>query len=215
MQLTGEYRIPLARQQVWEALNDPEVLKASIPGCESLERNGENGFAATVMAKVGPVKARFRGQVTLSDLDPPNSYTISGEGTGGAAGFARGGAKVRLEEDGSATVLRYEVDANVGGKLAQLGSRLIDGAARKLSDEFFGRFSEEAVKVSAPAAAPEAAAEPVAAEPQVVPTPPAERPPQPVEPTPPEKPAPGLPTWAWVGGVILVVLLLLFAFGRP
>ena len=130
MEMTGEYRIPASREQVWAALNDPEILKASIPGCESLERTGENGFTAAVVAKVGPVRARFTGAVTLQDLDPPNGYTISGEGKGGAAGFAKGDARVRLAEDGGATLLSYEVTANVGGKLAQLGSRLIDGTAK-------------------------------------------------------------------------------------
>jgi hypothetical protein len=151
MDLSGEYRIAAARQQVWDALNDPAVLQASIPGCDSLEVAGENAFAATVTAKVGPVKAKFKGQVTLSDIDPPNSYTISGEGKGGAAGFAKGGAKVALVEDGGETILRYEVNASVGGKLAQIGSRLIDGTAKKMADDFFASFSELA---AAPAPAP-------------------------------------------------------------
>jgi hypothetical protein len=207
MQLTGEYRIPLPREAVWRALNDPEVLKASIPGCESLVAEGANGYAATVIAKVGPVKARFQGAVTLSELDPPNGYTISGEGKGGAAGFAKGGAKVRLEADGGATLLRYEVDANVGGKLAQIGSRLIEGAARKLSDEFFSKFCEEAAK-----AAGAAAAAPPAAEAAPPPSPaPAEAPAAP-QAAPEPAPAQGLPTWAWAGGLIVIVLLALWYF---
>ncbi len=213
MELNGEYRIPASREQVWEALNDPEVLRASIPGCESLERMGENGFTATVTAKVGPVKAKFKGEVTLSDLDPPNGYTISGEGKGGAAGFARGGARISLEDDGGETILRYQVEANVGGKLAQLGSRLIDGAARKLSDEFFTQFGEEAVKL-ATATLEEAIPEPIAAEPIVeealVAAPAA---PEIDVPEPSEVPAGrGLPSWVWVAGLFIVVLLLLFSF---
>ncbi len=159
MDMTGSERIAAPRDKVYEALNDPEILKASIPGCESIEKLSDTEMTATVVTKVGPVKAKFQGAVTLSDLDPPNGYTISGEGKGGPAGFAKGGAKVRLEEDGGATVLHYEVKADVGGKLAQLGSRLIDGTAKKLSGEFFSRFAEI---VAAPAAAP--AAEPAAAE---------------------------------------------------
>lgn len=141
MEMTGEYRIPAPRERVWAALNDPETLKACIPGCESLESGAENEFKATVRAKVGPVSARFSGKVTLSEFDPPKSYRISGEGTGGAAGFAKGGAVVTLEEDGTGTILRYTADAQVGGKLAQIGSRLIDGTAKKLADEFFEAFA--------------------------------------------------------------------------
>ncbi|HZD25875.1 MAG TPA: carbon monoxide dehydrogenase subunit G, partial [Alphaproteobacteria bacterium] len=126
MEMQGEYRIPAPREQVWNALNDPEVLKASIPGCNTLDKVSDNAFTATVTAKVGPVKAKFNGEVTLSDINPPESYTISGEGKGGAAGFAKGGADVKLEEAGSETILRYTVNASVGGKLAQIGSRLID-----------------------------------------------------------------------------------------
>ena len=124
MQMNGEYRIPAPRQAVWDALNDPEILKQCIPGCEELTRTDEGGFEAKVTAKVGPVRAKFGGKVELSDIDPPNGYTISGQGTGGAAGFAKGGAKVSLAEDGGETVLSYTVDASVGGKLAQIGSRL-------------------------------------------------------------------------------------------
>lgn len=162
MQMTGEYRIPAPREKVWEALNDPEVLRASIPGCEELEKTGDNSMSAKVKAKVGPVSAKFAGEVTLSDLNPPESYTISGEGKGGAAGFARGGAKVHLAEDGGDTILTYEAEAKVGGKLAQIGSRLIDGTAKKMADEFFTRFSEQlgGGASAAPAEQAEAAAEP-------------------------------------------------------
>jgi carbon monoxide dehydrogenase subunit G len=128
---------------VWAALNDPDVLKQCIPGCQSLEVTGPNEMTATVIFKVGPVKATFGGKVTLSDFDPPNSYRISGEGSGGVAGFAKGGALVRLEPEGAnATVLYYDVDAQIGGKLAQLGARLIDSTAKKLAGEFFKSFAE-------------------------------------------------------------------------
>jgi len=144
MEMTGEYRINAPRERVWEGLNDPETLRASIPGCETLERTGDNAFTAKVVAKVGPVKATFGGDVTLSDLKPPESYTISGEGKGGAAGFAKGGADVKLAEDGDGgTILTYTAKADVGGKLAQLGSRLIDGTSKKMADEFFTNFREQ------------------------------------------------------------------------
>lgn len=142
MDMSGEYRIPAPRQTVWDALNDPDVLKAAITGCEELERNEEGGFTAKVRAKVGPVSARFSGKVSIVDPDPPNGYRIEGEGSGGAAGFAKGGANVALAEDGAETVLTYEANASVGGKLAQIGSRLIDGTAKKMADDFFAKFTE-------------------------------------------------------------------------
>jgi len=141
MDMKGEYRIPAPQQAVWEALNDPETLKACIPGCETIEKTSDTEMTATVKAKVGPVSARFKGKVTLSDLNPPNSYRISGEGQGGPAGFGKGGATVALEQDGSDTVLRYEATAQVGGKLAQIGARLVDGAAKKIANEFFSNFA--------------------------------------------------------------------------
>lgn len=150
MEMTGKYRIGAPRQQVWEALNDVEILGKSIPGCEAIERVSDTELTAQVTAKVGPVKAKFAGQVTLSDLDPPSSYTLSGEGKGGVAGFAKGAAKVQLAEDGSGTVLTYAVNAQVGGKLAQVGARLIDATAKKLADEFFSTFSELAAGAPAP-----------------------------------------------------------------
>src|SRR6476659_4849313 len=140
MDMTGERRIPAPRQKVWEGLNDPEVLKQAIPGCQEIEKVSDTEFTAKVRAKVGPVSANFAGKVTLSDLNPPQGYTISGEGQGGVAGFAKGSAKVALEEEGGETVLRFGVQAQVGGKLAQIGSRLIDGTARKMADDFFNRF---------------------------------------------------------------------------
>ena len=167
MDMTGEYRIPAPRDKVWAALNDPQMLKAALPGCESLEKVSDNEFAAVVVAKVGPVKAKFNGNVTLSDLKPPESYKIAGEGKGGAAGFAKGGAEVNLTEDAGATILRYTAKADVGGKLAQLGSRLIDGTAKKLADEFFDNFRKqltppEPVPVTAPEPLPEPEVEPEA-----------------------------------------------------
>ncbi len=144
MEMSGEYTITAPRQAVWDALNDPEILKACIPGCDTLEKTSDTEMSATVTAKVGPVKAKFKGEVTLSEIDPPNGYRISGEGKGGAAGFAKGGAKVTLSDaEGGGTLLEYTVDATVGGKLAQIGSRLIDATAKKMSGEFFGAFAEK------------------------------------------------------------------------
>lgn len=142
MDMQDSQRIEAPRETVWAALNDPEVLKACIPGCETVEKTGENELEAKVTLKIGPVKASFTGKVTLSNIDPPNGYTISGEGQGGVAGHARGGADVRLELDGDATILHYTVKAEVGGKIAQLGSRLIDSTAKKLAGEFFQNFAE-------------------------------------------------------------------------
>jgi uncharacterized protein len=142
MQMNGSERIQASKEAVWAALNDVEVLKQCIPGCQSLERVSETEMTAKVVLKVGPIKASFAGKVILSDLDPPNGYHISGEGSGGVAGFAKGGASVRLEsETESITVLNYTVDAQVGGKVAQLGSRLIDSTAKKLAAEFFTHFA--------------------------------------------------------------------------
>ena len=140
MDMTGEALIAAPRERGYEALNDLDILKRSIPGCEEIEKTSDTEMTAKVTIKIGPVKARFSGQVTLSDLNPPEGYTISGQGKGGAAGFAKGGAKVRLEASGSDTVLHYEVQAEVGGKLAQLGGRLIDGTAKRLAEQFFTSF---------------------------------------------------------------------------
>jgi carbon monoxide dehydrogenase subunit G len=141
MEMTGEYRIAAPREQVWAALNNPEILREAIPGCEELKAHSATELEAAAKAKIGPVSARFKGKVILSNLNPPESYTLTGEGTGGAAGFAKGEAQVTLVPDGSETILRYAVKASVGGKLAQVGQRLIDGAARKMADEFFDRFA--------------------------------------------------------------------------
>ena len=177
MEIKGEYRIAAPREKVFAALNDPAILQACIPGCESLEKTSDTEMKAKVRMRIGPVSAAFSGKVTLSDLDPPNGYRISGEGQGGAAGFAKGGAVVALKEDGGDTILNYNVDAQVGGKIAQVGARLIDGTAKKLADEFFSKFAtmvggpppaeatasaapaEAAVPTPAPAPAPSAAAQ--------------------------------------------------------
>jgi carbon monoxide dehydrogenase subunit G len=147
MTMKGEVDLPATIQVVWTALNDPEILKACIPGCDSLERVGDNQLQATAKVKVGPVSAAFKGKVSLLDLDPPNGYRIEGEGDGGIAGFAKGGAKVHLTEiPGGGTRLAYDVEAQVGGKLAQLGARLIDGVAKKMADQFFTDFAAAVAK---------------------------------------------------------------------
>lgn len=143
MDMSGEYVIPADRQTVWEALNNPEVLRECIPGCQSLEMTSDNEMAATVTTKIGPVKATFKGEVRLENINPPVSYSIVGEGKGGIAGFAKGGADVHLEEVDGGTKLIYNAKAQVGGKLAQLGSRLIDSTSKKLADQFFSNFSEK------------------------------------------------------------------------
>jgi uncharacterized protein len=189
MEMTGERHIPAPRQRVWEALNDTAALKAAIPGCESLERLSENELKATAAVRIGPIAARFTGKVMLSDLDPPNGYTISGEGQGGVAGFAKGGATVQLQDAGASTVLRYDVKAQVGGKIAQLGARLIDASAKQMADAFFDRFAaslgpapEGAAPAAAAAAAPQLAVEPM-----------------------------GMPMVVWIAGVVcLAILLLIF-----
>jgi len=142
MEMSGSHIISADRQTVWEALNNPEILRQCIPGCKELDMQSETEMTATVVTKIGPVKATFKGAVTLENLNPPESYTISGEGKGGIAGFAKGGANVNLVEVEGGTELTYDVDAKVGGKLAQLGSRLIDSTAKKLAEEFFSNFSE-------------------------------------------------------------------------
>ncbi len=140
MDMNGSQRIEAPREKVYAALNDVDVLRQCIPGCEEIQKNSPTNMDARATLRIGPIKASFTGKVTLSDLDPPNGYTISGEGSGGMAGFAKGGAKVSLEPDGRATILRYTVNAEIGGKIAQLGSRLIDGAAKKLAGDFFEKF---------------------------------------------------------------------------
>ncbi|MDA1323554.1 MAG: carbon monoxide dehydrogenase subunit G [Proteobacteria bacterium] len=192
MDMTGEYRIAAPREKVWEALNDPEILKASIPGCQELIKTSETELTAKVSAKVGPVSAKFTGKVTLSDINPPVSYKITGEGQGGVAGFAKGGAEVALEEDGGVTILRYKATAQVGGKLAQIGSRLIDSTAKKMANEFFGKFAEQVG----------AGAEAAPAKPEAAPTAPAE----------PQEPSGGISPKVWIAGLIAVVAIGLLIF---
>ena len=162
MDMSGERRIPASRETVWAALNNPDILKASIPGCESMEKLGDNELKATAAVKIGPIAARFTGRVNLLDLDPPNSYRIEGDGAGGVAGFAKGGAVVRLTTDGSDTVLSYDVKAQVGGKIAQLGARLIDATAKQMADAFFNNFSNAVQALNAPATEEAAAPAPAA-----------------------------------------------------
>lgn len=159
MDMSGSHRIEASRDAVWAALNDPDILRQCIPGCEEVVRQSDTEMTAKVVAKVGPVSAKFAGKVTLSDLDPPNGYTITGEGSGGAAGFGKGGATVTLADDGGATLLSYTAKAQVGGKLAQIGSRLVDATARKMAEEFFARFTQ--IVGPAPAEVP-SVVEPVA-----------------------------------------------------
>ncbi|WP_042703390.1 carbon monoxide dehydrogenase subunit G [Azospirillum sp. B506] len=157
MDMSGSHRIEASRDAVWAALNDPDILRQCIPGCEEVVRQSDTEMSAKVVAKVGPVSAKFAGKVTLSDLDPPNGYTITGEGSGGAAGFGKGGATVTLADDGGATLLSYTAKAQVGGKLAQIGSRLVDATARKMAEEFFARFTQIVGPAPAEAAPADAA----------------------------------------------------------
>ncbi len=205
MELQGSRQIAADRATVWAALNDPEVLKAAIPGCQEMSGSPAEGFEATVKQKVGPVSATFHGRVELSNVVEGESYTISGEGKGGAAGFAKGGADVRLEDAEGGTLLTYDVKASVGGKIAQLGSRLIDGFAKKMADQFFENFqkavegpgaAEAAAEPATPSAeaAPEPAPAPAAAAPEPAPAaqPEPARAAQP-EPRPEPKPQPAAP----------------------
>ncbi len=142
MEVNGEYRIEAEQEAVWAALNDDDILRQALPGCESLERTSDTDLDAKVKLKVGPVAVNFAAKISLKNLDPPNGYTISGDGKGGPAGFAKGEARVSLEDVGGATLLRYDVDARLGGKLGQLGARMIDATAQKIAREFFRKFSE-------------------------------------------------------------------------
>jgi carbon monoxide dehydrogenase subunit G len=192
MEMTGEQLIPLPQAEVWRALNDPEVLKACIPGCESIERVSDTEFRVVITAAVGPVKARFTGKLVLTDLDPPNSYSLSFEGSGGAAGFGKGSAHVSLKPEGEGTRLIYTAKASIGGKLAQVGSRLIDGVARKMADDFFTAFNRTVVGAAAQDRTP-AAEKPVSQAGKVSPA--------------------GLgPLW-WVAGTILVMLAVYYGLG--
>ncbi len=165
MEMTGTQTLPVSQQIAWDALNDPEVLKASITGCDLLDRTSDTEFVAGVTAAIGPVKAKFKAKLTLSDVDPPNAYTIKFDGQGGAAGFGKGEAGVKLTAEGNSTRLDYTAKANVGGKLAQIGSRLVDAASKKMADDFFTKFNAELARrnpeaVAAAAPAPAAAAAP-------------------------------------------------------
>jgi carbon monoxide dehydrogenase subunit G len=202
MDMKGEFRIPLPQSRVWLALNDADVLKASIPGCDELIRESDTAFKGKISAAVGPVRAKFAGAATLSDIDAPNGYTLTGSGSGGAAGMVKGGAIVRLVADGEATTLHYEAHAQVAGKLAQIGSRLVDMAAKKMADDFFGNFVRQLEQ--APAEIP---AEPVAAAP---PPPEAVIAEQPIviRPPPPETSSSGRKTWlVWVLVALVVIVL--------
>ena len=180
MDMTGEQLIALPQQRVWEALNDAQILQASIPGCEVMEKVSDTEYRVVLSAAIGPVKAKFSGRLTLSDVDPPNGYSLAFEGSGGAAGFAKGGCRVSLSPADPGTRLSYSAQATIGGKLAQVGSRLIDGVARKMADDFFARFNATVTPATAQTA--EAA---VAGRGKI-------------------------PLWAWVVGIVLLVLLALF-----
>jgi hypothetical protein len=204
MTMTGDVTLPAHRPKVWALLNDPEVLKACIPGCESLEKTGDNGFAAVVKTKIGPVSTTFRGKVELSDLAPLVGYTIKGDGEGGIAGFAKGGAKVSLADAPGGTLLHYDVEAHVGGKIAQLGARLIDGVAKNMADKFFANFAAIAAASAGAAGAAESAAPSMAAAAPVVESP---APARATPPAAPARPAPqAIPTktswfrriWEWL-----------------
>ena len=209
MKMNGEFRVPTDRETVWRALNDPEVLKACLPGCQEIEKTSDTEMAATLIIKVGPVKATFAGGVSFSDIDPPNGYTLSGQGQGGAAGFASGEAKVNLVEEAGETIVRYEVDAKVGGKLVQIGSRLIDSTAKKLSKQFFDSLAEQlgggeerdAAAIDAPSDAVASPADEAGAGAE--------------ESVPPLAPAAqrmGLPTAVWAGAVVVVAVVLILVF---
>ena len=194
MDFTGRYEIGAAPQKVWEGLNDPSVLKNCIPGCEQLDKTSPTDFIATARLKIGPLSAAFKGKVSLSELDPPHRCKLSGEGQGGVAGFAKGGAEVVLTPSGTGTVLTYTAKATVGGKLAQIGQRLIDGAAKQIADDFFKRFSAELER------------------PTLVPDPEVEPAPRPAE-AAADAPRPGLTPVVWVTGLIAVIVALLLLFG--
>jgi carbon monoxide dehydrogenase subunit G len=204
MKMTGEQKIAAPRERVWEALNDAEVLRQCIPGCQSLEKEADDRMTAVVEIKIGPIGARFKGAVTLSELDPPASYTITGEGQGGTVGSAKGGAKVSLVEDCEGTLLTYDVDAQVGGRLAQLGGPIIDATAKQLAGKFFTKFGEvvgQSVQPAPnPASLPSAATPAADAPPAVVPQTVAAAVPAPAAAVPAGAP------WGWIAAVVLALL---------
>ncbi len=197
MEMQGNRHLAVTQQQAWDALNNPEVLKACIPGCDKVEPTGENQYAVGVAVKVGPVAAKFNGKIRLADIAAPNSYTINFEGNGGAAGFGKGNAKVNLAPaaEGAGCELAYTAQAQVGGKIAQVGQRLVDGVARSMADDFFRRFDEEMQRRHPDAYAAEAAAAPAGE----------------VSPLAVDTGAKRIPLWVWIafGIVVLVALLLL------
>ncbi len=218
MHMAGEQRIAAPRQRVWEALNDPEVLKQCIPGCQSLEREGDDRLNAVAEVKIGPIGARFKGTVTLSDLDPPNGYTISGQGNGGVAGNAKGGAKVRLSDDGTGTLISYDVEAEVGGRMAQLGGPLIDATAKQMAGRFFAKFGEvvgsaEAAAAETPMAAPAAIPAAAGEAPVAAAIAPAAAPATVVVHAPAAAPAPAGAPWAWIV-VTAIAIVAGFLLGR-
>ena len=194
MEMSNSQFVPASQQTTWEALNDPETLKACITGCESIEKIADNEYQMAMAVKVGPVSAKFKGKMLLADLNPPTSYSLSFEGQGGGAGFAKGGAKVSLAPEEAGTRLSYTVSAQVGGKLAQIGSRLIDGAAKKMADDFFTAFVD---RLRGPLVDEAPSMAGVAASAAAVPVPTAYK------------------TWVWVVAGVIVMLVLYFAFGRP
>lgn len=196
MDMSGERRISAPREKVWAALNDPEILRSSIPGCETMEKLSDTELKATASVKIGPISAKFAGKVQLLDLDPPNGYRIEGEGQGGVAGFAKGGAVVKLLAEGQETILSYDVKANVGGKIAQLGARLIDATAKQMADAFFDRFA-----ASVASAEPDAPAAPPAPAPAIS-----------LMAMIPSEPG-GLPIVAWIGIALFLPILLLLLMG--
>lgn len=195
MDFTGRYRISATPQKVWDALNDPAILKVCIPGCEQLDKTGATDFVATARLKIGPVSAVFKGRVSLSDLDPPSKCHLEGEGQGGVAGFAKGGADVTMTPDGDGTVLTYTAKASVGGKLAQIGQRLIDGAAKQIADDFFKRF---AAALEIPVLTPDPEVEPGPVDTRTLPA---------------ATSRDGLPWPVWATGLIVVIAILLLLFG--
>lgn len=201
MDMTGEQLIPAPRAKVWAALNDPEILRQCITGCDVLEKTSDTTFEAAVVVKLGPVKAKFKGKVALSDIDPPNGYTISGEAQGGvAAGFGKGGAEVKLTDAEGGTRLSYSVSAQVGGKLAQIGARLIDATANKMAEEFFSKFNELVSQAEITGAAPsDTPPPPPTAGATAAPAAPQIADPQ------PEPDTAGIPGWAWITGLIVLV----------
>ena len=200
MEFTGRYPIPAPPQRVWDALNDPTMLKACVPGCQSLTRTDDHRFDAVATLRIGPVKANFKAIIRQTELEPPRRCVLKGEGQGGVAGFARGEAEVTLAQEGDATVLSYVARGSIGGKLAQVGQRLIDGAAKQIADDFFGRFAAQ-ISV-APVVAEQVTVAPAAAPPLVE------------TPTPPETgPREGLAPEIWVIGLIGVIVILLVLFG--